>query len=40
MGKRVGVMDLDLPSPGIHILFDVNQDELEYTLNNFFMGRL
>jgi MinD-like ATPase involved in chromosome partitioning or flagellar assembly len=38
MGKRVGVMDLDLPSPGIHILFGLNQDELEYTLNSFLWG--
>jgi septum site-determining protein MinD len=38
MGNRVGVMDLDLPSPGIHILFGLNQDELEYTLNSFLWG--
>ena len=35
MGKRVGVMDLDLPSPGIHILFGLNQTEIEHTLNDF-----
>jgi MinD-like ATPase involved in chromosome partitioning or flagellar assembly len=38
MGKRVGVMDLDLPSPGIHILFGLNQADVEYSLNNFLWG--
>jgi MinD-like ATPase involved in chromosome partitioning or flagellar assembly len=38
MGKRVGVMDLDLPSPGIHILFGLNQADMEYSLNDFLWG--
>jgi MinD-like ATPase involved in chromosome partitioning or flagellar assembly len=38
MGQRVGIMDVDLPSPGIHILFGLNQSQIEYTLNDFLWG--
>ena len=34
-GHRVGVMDTDLQSPGIHILFGVDQETLAYTLNDY-----
>lgn len=37
-GKKVGIIDTDLPSPGIHVLFGVEQDELKYTLNDFLWG--
>lgn len=37
-GKRVGVMDVDLPSPGIHILFGLDQSKIEYTLNDYLWG--
>lgn len=35
MGKRVGVMDVDLPSPGVHVLFGMDQSQIEYTLNDY-----
>lgn len=34
-GHRVGLMDTDLQSPGIHILFGIDQDTLSYTLNDY-----
>ncbi|NER08704.1 MAG: MinD/ParA family protein [Okeania sp. SIO3C4] len=38
MGKRVGVIDLDLPSPGVHILFGLDQAQIENTLNDYLWG--
>jgi septum site-determining protein MinD len=37
-GKRVGVIDTDLPSPSIHIPFKVNENEMNYTLNDYLEG--
>lgn len=37
-GHRVGVMDTDLPSPGIHIVFGLDQDKIDYTLNDYLWG--
>ncbi len=37
-GHRVGIIDTDLPSPGIHVLFNVNLDKLPYKLNDFLWG--
>jgi septum site-determining protein MinD len=34
-GNRVGVIDTDLPSPGIHILFGMVERKQERTLNDF-----
>lgn len=34
-GHRVGIIDTDLQSPGIHILFGLDQDSIEYTLNDY-----
>ncbi len=33
-GKRVGVMDMDLEGPGLHVIFNINPDEVRYTLND------
>ena len=38
-GYRVGIIDTDLPSPGIHVLFNVNLEKLPYKLNDFLWGR-
>jgi MinD-like ATPase involved in chromosome partitioning or flagellar assembly len=38
MGKRVGVMDVDLPSPGVHVLFGMDQSQIEHTLNDYLWG--
>ena len=38
-GKRVGVIDTDIQSPGIHILFGLHEDEMKYSLNDYIWGR-
>src|SRR5271156_3623759 len=38
-GKRVGIIDCDIQSPGIHILFQLNQDQLKHTLNDYLWNR-
>ena len=35
MGKKVAVLDTDLQSPGIHVLFGLTQDQIELTLVDF-----
>jgi MinD-like ATPase involved in chromosome partitioning or flagellar assembly len=34
-GKRVGIIDTDIQSPGIHVLFGLNEDTMGHTLNEF-----
>lgn len=34
-GKRVGVIDTDIQSPGIHVLFGLSGDEITASLNDF-----
>lgn len=38
-GQRVGVIDTDIQSPGIHVLFAVDPSEVERALNDFLWGR-
>lgn len=38
-GYRVGVVDTDIQSPGIHVLFNYDEDDMEFTLNDFLWGR-
>lgn len=38
-GRRVGVVDTDLPSPGLHILFGLHENEISYRLNDYLAGR-
>jgi MinD-like ATPase involved in chromosome partitioning or flagellar assembly len=33
-GKNVGVMDMDLEGPGLHVLFNVDPDKIPHTLND------
>ncbi len=37
-GKRVGVVDTDIQSPGIHVLFGLTEDEMKFTLNDYLWG--
>lgn len=37
-GRRVGVMDMDLEGPGLHVFFDVDPDEQRFTLNDVLAG--
>ena len=38
-GHRVAVIDADIQSPGIHVLFGCDPSLAEYTLNDFLTGR-
>jgi septum site-determining protein MinD len=38
-GYRVGVIDTDIASPGIHVLFNVDQSTLSRTLNDYLWGK-
>lgn len=38
-GKRVGVVDTDIQSPGIHILFGLHGDAIRASLNDYLWGR-
>lgn len=37
-GKRVGVVDIDLPSPGIHNILNFEVENLSKTLNSYLWG--
>jgi MinD-like ATPase involved in chromosome partitioning or flagellar assembly len=38
-GRRVAIIDTDIQSPGIHVLFRVDPQELKLTLNDYLWGR-
>ncbi|KAB8330734.1 MinD/ParA family protein [Scytonema tolypothrichoides VB-61278] len=38
-GQRVGIVDTDIQSPGIHVLFGLNEEKIGYTLNDYLWGR-
>lgn len=38
-GKRVGIIDTDIQSPGIHVLFGLNEEKIDRTLNDYLWGR-
>jgi len=38
-GKRVGVIDTDINSPGIHVLFKMDEEEMDKTLNDYLWGK-
>lgn len=38
-GKRVGIVDTDIQSPGIHVLFGFDETKITYTLNDYLWGR-
>jgi len=37
-GRRVGVIDTDIQSPGIHILFGLDEAEMKHSLNDYLWG--
>lgn len=37
-GQRVGVVDTDIQSPGIHILFGLDESRITYALNDYLHG--
>jgi septum site-determining protein MinD len=39
MGLRVGVVDTDIQSPGLHVLFGLDASNVEHSLNDYLWGR-
>src|SRR5713226_9417923 len=37
-GRRVGIIDMDLEGPGLHVFFDIDPNELRFTLNDVLAG--
>jgi septum site-determining protein MinD len=37
-GLRVGVVDTDIQSPGIHVLFGLEPEQMKHTLNDYLWG--
>ena len=38
-GLRVGVIDTDIQSPGIHVLFGLDEDDMVHSLNDYLWGK-
>ena len=38
-GFRVGVVDTDIQSPGIHVLFGMDDSDMEHSLNDYLWGK-
>ena len=38
-GQRIGVVDSDIQSPGIHVLFGMSQETMTRSLNDYLWGR-
>lgn len=38
-GLRVGVIDTDIQSPGIHVLFGLEEDNMKHSLNDYLWGK-
>lgn len=38
-GYRVGIVDTDIQSPGIHVIFGFNEDKMKQSLNDYLWGR-
>src|SRR3954454_7080966 len=38
-GKRVGIVDTDIQSPGIHVIFDLDEKKVNRSLNDYLWGQ-
>lgn len=38
-GQRVGIVDTDIQSPGIHIIFGLDESKIQRSLNDYLWGR-
>jgi MinD-like ATPase involved in chromosome partitioning or flagellar assembly len=38
-GRRVGVIDTDIQSPGIHVLFGLEEEAMTHSLNDYLWGK-
>ncbi|MGB8644346.1 MAG: MinD/ParA family protein [Anaerolineae bacterium] len=39
LGYRVGVVDTDIASPGIHVLFNLDESKITHSLNDYLYGK-
>ncbi|MGL5875171.1 MAG: MinD/ParA family ATP-binding protein [Xenococcaceae cyanobacterium] len=37
-GKKVGIVDTDIQSPGIHVIFGFDEEKIQYSLNDYLWG--
>jgi MinD-like ATPase involved in chromosome partitioning or flagellar assembly len=38
-GKRIAIIDTDIQSPGIHVIFGLNEQKMNYCLNDYLWGK-
>lgn len=38
-GQRVGIVDTDIQSPGIHVIFGLDEEKMDRALNDYLWGR-
>src|SRR5271165_4124904 len=38
-GKRVGIVDTDIQSPGIHVIFNLDEGQITRALNDYLWGQ-
>lgn len=38
-GLKVGVVDTDIQSPGIHVLFGLDEEDMKFSLNDYLWGK-
>src|SRR3954468_2109214 len=38
-GRRVGIVDTDIQSPGIHVIFGLDESKINRALNDYLWGR-
>jgi len=38
-GMKVGVIDTDIQSPGIHVLFGLHEEDMKHSLNDYLWGK-
>lgn len=38
-GKRVGIVDTDIQSPGIHVIFGLHEESFSHSLNDYLWGQ-
>ena len=38
-GQKIGVVDTDIQSPGIHVIFGLEEEQIKYSLNDYLWGK-
>jgi MinD-like ATPase involved in chromosome partitioning or flagellar assembly len=38
-GNRIGIIDTDIQSPGIHVIFGLDEEKIKYSLNDYLWGK-